>query len=66
MRIMVDDGRIKELIKHIMKNNFGIYDIDEIKRAEEEILRRFNEEEVIGFIYSYISDLLKNIVGNSD
>jgi hypothetical protein len=66
MKIMIDESRIKELIRHILRNDFDIYEIDEINSIEEEILRRFDEKEVIGFIYSYINKLLKNIIKNND
>ncbi len=65
MKIMIDESRIKELIRHILKNDFDISNVDEIREVEDEVLKRFNEKEVVGFIYTYINELLKDIIKNS-
>ncbi|ADO84465.1 hypothetical protein [Ilyobacter polytropus] len=66
MKIFIDDARIKELIKYILKNNFDLNNSDDIKNIEKEIMKRFDEKDVIAFLYSYINDLLKDIIkGNN-
>lgn len=66
MKIFIDEARIKELIKYILQNNFDLDNSDDIKNIEKEIMKRFDEKEVIAFLYSYINDLLKEIIkGNN-
>ncbi|WP_320047886.1 hypothetical protein [uncultured Ilyobacter sp.] len=66
MKILIDESRIKELIKYILQNNFDIQNSKEIKEVEKEIMDRFDEKEVLNFLYSYINDLLKNIIKGND
>ncbi|WP_319371683.1 hypothetical protein [uncultured Ilyobacter sp.] len=66
MKILIDESRIKELIKYILQNNFDIHNSTEIKDVEKEIMKRFDDKKVINFLYSYINDLLKDIIkGNN-
>ncbi|WP_321330241.1 hypothetical protein [uncultured Ilyobacter sp.] len=62
MKIFIDEARIKELIKYILKNDFDLDDSDDIKNVEKEIMKRFDEKEVINFLYSYLNSLLKDII----
>ena len=59
MKVMIDDSRIKELIRYILQKDFDIYNIDEINKIEEEVLNSFDEKVVVNFIYGYINELLK-------
>ena len=66
MKIFIDEARIKELIKYILKNDFDLDDSDDIKNVEKEIMKRFDEKEVINFLYSYLNSLLKDIIKGKD
>jgi hypothetical protein len=66
MKILIDESRIKELIKYILHNNFDINNSKEIKEVEKEIMNRFDEKEVLNFLYSYINELLKEIIKGND
>ncbi|WP_372714377.1 hypothetical protein [Ilyobacter sp.] len=66
MKILIDESRIKELIKYILQNNFDINNSKEIKEVEKEIMNRFDEKEVLNFLYSYINELLKEIIKGND
>ncbi|WP_319201561.1 hypothetical protein [uncultured Ilyobacter sp.] len=66
MKIFIDEARIKELIKYILKNDFDLDDSDDIKNVEKEIMKRFDEKEVINFLYSYLNSLLKDIIKGND
>lgn len=66
MKILIDESRIKELIKYILQNNFDIHNLKEIKDVEKAIMNRFDEKEVINFLYRYINELLKEIIKDQD
>ena len=61
MKIMINDDKIKELIRYILQNDHEIYNISDIEKLEKKVLDRFEDEKVIEFIYQYISEIINRM-----